>query len=162
MRWYFVSFISVFYRYSIIIMVSSMVKLVKAERIIQSLYDVMQHEKPTNVINQQVNSKAYYNQGQTLEERTEGLNRTAQLRTNVFHVNKDNPDNSELTSFIEYLRLNDKRLLNMIFYLAGIKNNQHQLGFDQFNKEDKQAIITAINKIKALAALLPKHIAMPI
>ncbi|EPP7626288.1 DUF5347 family protein [Providencia rettgeri] len=36
------------------------------------------------------------------------------------------------------------------------------MGFDEFNKEEQQSIISVINKIKALAALLPKHIAMPI
>lgn len=108
------------------------------------------------------NIKNYESTGQSLTERTEGLNQASRVRTSLFHLNKDNPDNRELAGFIEYLRLNDERALSMIFYLAGIKSNQHQLSFDAFNKEEKQLIITAINQIKALAALLPKNIAMPI
>ncbi|WP_196231775.1 DUF5347 family protein, partial [Providencia alcalifaciens] len=53
-------------------------------------------------------------------------------------------------------------MLNMIFYLAGINSDKHHLSLEGFSKKDKQSIISAINKVKVLAALLPKHIAMPI
>ena len=141
---------------------SSAAELVKTKALIQLLDNVKQDERADDVISQQANIKLYQNQGVTLDSRVNGLNQAAKLRTSVFHSDKNNPDNRELIGFIEYLRLNDERVLNMIFYLAGIKNEQHHLGFDEFNKKEKQSIITAINQIKALAALLPKYIAMPI
>ncbi|MEX6151289.1 DUF5347 family protein [Providencia hangzhouensis] len=136
--------------------------LVKTKQLIQLLGNVKQDVKPIDTIAHQANIKLYQNQGATFESRVNGLNQAAKLRTSVFHCDKQNPDNRELAGFIEYLRLSDVRMLNMIFYLAEIKSNQHHLGFDEFNKEEQQAIISAINQIKALAALLPKHIAMPI
>ncbi|WP_265524193.1 DUF5347 family protein [Providencia rustigianii] len=136
--------------------------LVKTKQLIQLLGNVKQDVKPIDAIAHQANIKLYQNQGATFESRINGLNQAAKLRTSVFHCDKQNPDNRELAGFIEYLRLSDVRMLNMIFYLAEIKSNQHHLGFDEFNKEEQQAIISAINQIKALAALLPKHIAMPI
>ncbi|MEQ4672200.1 DUF5347 family protein [Providencia manganoxydans] len=121
-----------------------------------------EQSKAQGIIQLLGNIKNYESTGQSLAERTEGLNQASRVRTSLFHQNKDDPDNRELAGFIEYLRLNDERALSMIFYLSGIKSNQHQLSFDEFNKEEKQLIITAINQIKALAALLPKNIAMPI
>ncbi|MGO2307133.1 MAG: DUF5347 family protein [Providencia sp.] len=141
---------------------SSAAELVRTEQLIKLLGNVKQDERSSAAIAQQANIKLYQNQGVTLDSRVNGLNQAAKLRTSVFHSDKSNPDNRELIGFIEYLRLNDERVLNMIFYLAGIKSEQHHLGFDEFNKEEKQSIIIAINQIKALAALLPKHIAMPI
>ncbi|MGG7474974.1 DUF5347 family protein [Providencia sp. R1] len=134
----------------------------KTKQLIQLLGNVKQDARPADVIAHQANIKLYQNQGATFENRVNELNQAAKLRTSVFHCNKQNPDNRELAGFIEYLRLSNVRMLNMIFYLAEIKSNQHHLGFDEFNKEEQQAIISAINQIKALAALLPKHIAMPI
>ncbi|WP_254879843.1 DUF5347 family protein [Providencia rettgeri] len=134
----------------------------KTKQLIQLLGNVKQDVKPIDAIAHQANIKLYQNQGATFESRVNGLNQAAKLRTSVFHCDKQNPDNRELAGFIEYLRLSDVRMLNMIFYLAEIKSNQHHLGFDEFNKEEQQAIISAINQIKALTALFPKHIAMPI
>lgn len=143
-------------------MSNSAAVLVKTKQLIQLLGNVKQDVRPADIIARQANIKLYQNQEATFESRVNGLNQAAKLRTSVFHCDKQNPDNRELAGFIEYLRLSDVRILNMIFYLAEIKSNQHHLGFDEFNKEEQQAIISAINQIKALAALLPKHIAMPI
>ncbi|HIE4542220.1 TPA: DUF5347 family protein [Providencia rettgeri] len=143
-------------------MSNSAAVLVKTKQLIQLLDNVKQDARPADVIAHQANIKLYQNQGATFENRVNGLNQAAKLRTSVFHCDEQNPDNRELAGFIEYLRLSDERMLNMIFYLAEIKSNQHHLGFDEFNKEEQQSIILAVNQIKALAALLPKHIAMPI
>ncbi|MEY1536103.1 DUF5347 family protein [Providencia rettgeri] len=143
-------------------MSNSAAVLVKTKQLIQLLGNVKQDARPADIIAHQANIKLYQNQGATFESRVNGLNHAAKLRTSVFQCDKQNPDNRELAGFIEYLRLSDVRMLNMIFYLAEIKSNQHHLGFDEFNKEEQQAIISAINHIKALAALLPKHMAMPI
>ncbi|MDT7048728.1 DUF5347 family protein [Providencia stuartii] len=143
-------------------MASTITELAKTEGIIQLLNNVEQDVSKHDCVSNKAIIKAYKNDGGSIAERTYAINKAAALRTSVFHKNKENPKNHELAGFIEYLRLNDKRTLSMIFYLAEIKKEQHNLKFYDFSKEEKQSIITAINKIKALAALIPKNIAMPI
>ncbi|EOE1544149.1 DUF5347 family protein [Providencia rettgeri] len=134
------------------------IELVKTKKLIESLDNVKTDAVPVkNVI-----TRHYENHGDSLEYRVNELNKAAQLRTALFHSNTECPDNKELSGFIEYLRLSDERMLNMILYLAEINSDKHHLAFEEFNKEEMQSIISAINQIKALTALFPKHIAMPI
>ncbi|CAG9412362.1 DUF5347 family protein [Providencia alcalifaciens] len=137
---------------------NSAIELVKAKQLIESVSNV----KTDDISPSRITIRHYDNHGESIEYRVNELNKAAQLRTTVFHSNKECPDNTELSGFIEYLRLNDVRMLNMIFYLAGINSDKHHLSLEGFSKKDKQSIISAINKVKVLAALLPKHIAMPI
>lgn len=111
---------------------------------------------------QQAGIRDYCNEGLTLQERTDELNKASRLRTTLFHQDKSQPDNRELAQFIDYLRRHDERLVKMIFYLANIENEKHFLPFKELDKQQQQAIIQAINQLKALSALLPKHIAMPL
>ncbi|HBN5713322.1 DUF5347 family protein [Morganella morganii] len=105
--------------------------------------------------------KSYKNNGMSFSERTEKLTEAGALRTTVFFKNKqDNPDNSELAGFIEYMRLSDKRMLDMIFFLAELGNKERK--YTDLTKEEKQQLIIAINKIKSLTALMPKSISYPI
>ncbi|HDS2909269.1 TPA: DUF5347 family protein [Morganella morganii subsp. morganii] len=105
--------------------------------------------------------KSYKNNGMSFSERTEKLTEAGALRTTVFFKNKqDNPDNSELAGFIEYMRLSDKRMLDMIFFLAELGNKERK--YADLKKEEKQQLIIAINKIKSLTALMPKNISYPI
>lgn len=105
--------------------------------------------------------KSYKNNGMSFSERTKKLTETGALRTTVFFKNKqDNPDNSELAGFIEYMRLSDKRMLDMIFFLAELGNKERK--YTDLIKEEKQQLIIAINKIKSLTALMPKSISYPI
>lgn len=105
--------------------------------------------------------KSYKNNGMLFSERTEKLTEAGALRTTVFFKNKqDNPDNSELAGFIEYMRLSDKRMLDMIFFLAELGNKEKK--YADLTKEEKQQLIIAINKIKSLTALMPKNISYPI
>lgn len=105
--------------------------------------------------------KSYKNNGMSFSERTEKLTEAGALRTTVFFKNKqDNPDNSELAGFIEYMRLSDKRMLDMIFFLAELGNKERK--YADLTKEEKQRLIIAINKIKSLTALMPKNISYPI
>lgn len=105
--------------------------------------------------------KSYKNNGMSFSERTEKLTEAGALRTTVFFKNKqDNPDNSELAGFIEYMRLSDKRMLDMIFFLAEFSNKERK--YADLTKEEKQQLIIAINKIKSLTALMPKNISYPI
>ncbi|WP_135679266.1 DUF5347 family protein [Arsenophonus nasoniae] len=64
--------------------------------------------------------------------------------------------------FIEYLREHNKRFVNLIFYLANIDNKKHYLKFEEFNKQEKVAIIYAIFQLRVLVALTPKNIALPL
>ena len=105
--------------------------------------------------------KSYKNNGMSFSERTEKLTEAGALRTTVFFKNKqDNPDNSELAGFIEYMRLSDKRMLDMIFFFAELGNKERK--YADLTKEEKQQLIIAINKIKSLTALMPKNISYPI
>ncbi|MBT0360452.1 DUF5347 family protein [Morganella morganii] len=105
--------------------------------------------------------KSYKNNGMSFSERTEKLTEAGALRTTVFFKNKqDNPDNRELAGFLEYMRLSDKRMLDMIFFLAELGNKERK--YADLTKEEKQQLIIAINKIKSLTALMPKNISYPI
>lgn len=96
-------------------MSNSAAVLVKTKQLIQLLGNVKQDVRPADIIARQANIKLYQNQEATFESRVNGLNQAAKLRTSVFHCDKQNPDNRELAGFIEYLRLSDVRILNMIF-----------------------------------------------
>lgn len=100
----------------------------------------------------------YQNTGLSINQRFDGLIRCAQLRTVYFN---NDPNNKCLSGFIEYLRRHNKRFVNLIFYLANIDNKKHYLKFEEFNKQEKQAIIYAIFQLRVLVALIPKNIVIP-
>lgn len=105
--------------------------------------------------------KSYKNCGISFSERTEKLTEVSKLRTTVFFNDRTgNPDNRELAGFIEYMRLSDKRMLDMVFFLAGLKDKERK--YTELTKEEQQRLIIAINKIKSLTALMPKNISYPI
>ncbi|WGM13832.1 DUF5347 family protein (plasmid) [Arsenophonus nasoniae] len=101
----------------------------------------------------------YRNEGLPINARVNGLIRCAQLRTVYFN---NDPNNQCLSGFIEYLREHNKRFVNLIFYLANIDNKKHYLKFEEFNKQEKVAIIYAIFQLRVLVALTPKNIALPL
>ncbi len=105
--------------------------------------------------------KSYKNNGMSFAERTERLTDTGKRRAEIFFSEcSGNPDNRELSGFIEYIRDADQRMLDMMFYLAGINNKA--LTYPELNKEEQQRLIVAINKLKSLTALMPKNISYPI
>ncbi|WP_413493187.1 DUF5347 family protein [Morganella psychrotolerans] len=105
--------------------------------------------------------KSYKNCGISFSERTEKLTEVSKLRTTVFFNDRTgNPDNRELAGFIEYMRMSDKRMLDMIFFLSGLKDKERK--YTELTKEEQQRLIIAINKIKSLTALMPKNISYPI
>ncbi|WP_406929836.1 DUF5347 family protein [Arsenophonus nasoniae] len=101
----------------------------------------------------------YRNEGLPINARVNGLIKAAKCRTVIFNKDKENPDNQCLLGFIEYLREHNKRFVNLIFYLANIDNKKHHLKFNEFNKQEKQAIINALFQLQVLVALIPKDIA---
>ncbi len=100
----------------------------------------------------------YQNTELSINQRFDGLIRCAQLRTVYFN---NDPNNKCLSGFIEYLRRHNKRFVNLIFYLTNIDNKKHYLKFEEFNKQEKQAIIYAIFQLRVLVALIPKNIVIP-
>ncbi|MFS1582969.1 MAG: DUF5347 family protein [Candidatus Arsenophonus phytopathogenicus] len=104
----------------------------------------------------------YRNEGLPINARVDGLIKAAKCRTVHFNKDKENPDNQCLLGFIEYLQEQNKRFVNLIFYLANIDNKKHHLKFDEFNKKEKQAIINALFQLQVLVALTPKNIALPL
>ncbi|MFS1539669.1 MAG: DUF5347 family protein [Candidatus Phlomobacter fragariae] len=79
----------------------------------------------------------YRNEGLSINVRVNGLIKAAKCQTVYFNENKENPDNQCLSCFIEYLREQDKRFVNLIFYLANIDNKHHHLKFNEFQKKRK-------------------------
>jgi hypothetical protein len=105
--------------------------------------------------------KSYKNDGMSFSERTDRLTEAGVLRTRTFFRGReDNPDNRELAGFMEYMRQSDKRMSDMILFLADIKDKERK--YTDLTKEEKQRLIIAINKIKSLTALMPKNIPYPI
>ncbi|WP_272679462.1 DUF5347 family protein [Providencia sp. PROV032] len=103
----------------------------------------------------------YFNDGGTIEERTAALNRAAEMKTELLKCRKEEPNNQQLSGFIDYLREQDERILNMIFHLAKL-SEKREMKFDDLNVDEQKQLITALNQIKALNALIPNQIAMPI
>lgn len=103
----------------------------------------------------------YFNDGGAIEERTAALNRAAEMKTELLKCRKEEPNNQQLSGFIDYLREQDERILNMIFHLAKL-SEKREMRFDDLNVDEQKQLITALNQIKALNALIPNQIAMPI
>ncbi|MEI9534346.1 DUF5347 family protein [Moellerella wisconsensis] len=103
----------------------------------------------------------YFNDGGTLTERTAALNKAAELRTQLLQCRNEEPTNQQLSGFIDYLRKQDERMLNMIFHLANLSDKKEKK-FTDLNVDEQKRLITALNQIKALTALIPNQIIMPV
>ncbi|WP_241612720.1 DUF5347 domain-containing protein [Rosenbergiella epipactidis] len=53
------------------------------------------------------------------------------------------------------------RTLSAIFYLAKIPTNKHQLSLSELTTDEKTALISAMNQLKAVVSLFPKRITLP-
>lgn len=102
----------------------------------------------------------YSNDGGTLTERTAALNKAAELRTQLLQCRNEEPTNQQLSGFIDYLRKQDKRILDMIFHLANLSEKK-EMKFEELIISEQKQFINALNQIKALNALLPTNIVMP-
>lgn len=103
----------------------------------------------------------YINHGESLSKRTAALNNAAKMRAKVFKYQNKSIENKKLSSFVEYIRKQDERVLHMIFHLANLSDKK-ELKFNALSSEEQKLFITAINQIKALNALFPTQILMPV
>lgn len=53
------------------------------------------------------------------------------------------------------------RALSAIFYLAKIPTNKHHLSLNELTTDEKTALVSAMNQLKAVVSLFPKRIALP-
>ncbi|AOM42218.1 DUF5347 family protein [Xenorhabdus hominickii] len=95
--------------------------------------------------------------------RVNGLNQLAKIRQQHLKAG-----NEQLAGFIDEMRnkrssnyVDNIRVLAAIFFIANIKKERHGLELDQFNIEERNELIKAINKIKAAVPLLPKDLLLP-
>ncbi|PHM73689.1 DUF5347 family protein [Xenorhabdus kozodoii] len=101
----------------------------------------------------------------TLDEKIDGLNKSAALRAKFF---VDKNSNSQLADFIETMRdrtnnrvRNNERMLHLIFHLAGIDKSRFDIRFNEFTPDEIRSLILAINQLKALASILPDKLILP-
>lgn len=58
-------------------------------------------------------------------------------------------------------REENARTLSAIFYIAKIPTTKHQLSLSELTDEEKRALVSAMNQLKAAVSLFPKRIALP-
>lgn len=98
-----------------------------------------------------------------IEQRTEGLNHIAKLRSERFGM-----ENKELELFFKEMRnrfdpmyQNNKKFLGVILYMANIGKEKHDYDYKDFSSEEIFNIVKSINYIRAVSAILPKHLVLP-
>lgn len=98
-----------------------------------------------------------------VSQRVDGLNHIAKLRSERFGM-----ENKELESFFKSMRdrfdashEDNKKFLGVILYMAGIDKEKHDCDYSKFSSKEIFAIVKAINHIKAISAILPKHLVLP-
>ena len=97
-------------------------------------------------------------------QRANALNHIAAIRTELWGDNCGN----ELKRFLTDMRDKhdaqydqNKRALGAIFYLANIKSERHNVEFDELTSDEKHALISAMNHIRAVVSLFPKKLTLP-
>ncbi|MEI9788402.1 DUF5347 family protein [Moellerella wisconsensis] len=100
----------------------------------------------------------------SIQQRTYGMNKVAEIKSKKLGLS-----NQELESFIKEMRNrfnddfeNNKKLLGVIFYIAGINKSRFSCQFEELTTSEIFNIVKAINYIKAASALLPKNLTLPI
>lgn len=97
-------------------------------------------------------------------QRVNGLNHIAAIRTKLWGDNCGN----ELKRFMADMRdkrdtqyEQNKRALGAIFFLANIRSERHDVEFDELTSDEKYALISAMNHIRAVVSLFPKKLTLP-
>lgn len=98
-----------------------------------------------------------------ISKRVEGLNHIAKLRSERFGI-----ENKELESFFKEMRdrfdpmhQENKKFLGVILYMANIEKERHDCDYNDFSSKEIFNIVKAINYIRAISAILPKHLVLP-
>ncbi|WP_034911883.1 DUF5347 family protein [Erwinia sp. 9145] len=97
-------------------------------------------------------------------ERLSGLNHVAELRARFW------PDSwQDIERFFTRLRdtrdlhrAENARALAAIFFLANIPLAAHQRPLSELTREEKKALISAMNHLRAVVSLFPKRLTMPL
>ncbi|PWC10913.1 hypothetical protein B4923_15490 [Brenneria roseae subsp. americana] len=97
--------------------------------------------------------------------RTDGLNHIAMLRRKHFLTDCE----KDICRFIDDMRdkidpacHENKRVLSAIFYLADIDKERHDVNFNELTTDEKKRLIKAMNKLKAVVSLFPRHLTLPL
>lgn len=106
--------------------------------------------------------KHYRNDGLSFDERVNGMNKTAEVRADLLSKLNKNSDDILIGEFLDYLRNENNRIYQMIYYLAEIEKEKNGIDYLLLKRKDKIKIINALHQIKVLSALIPNKLAMPI
>lgn len=100
----------------------------------------------------------------TIQQRAHGMNKVAEIKSKSLGLS-----NKELKTFIIEMRdrfnedhENNKKLLGVVFYMAGINKERHECSFEELTTSEIFEIVKAVNYIKAASALLPKNLTLPL
>lgn len=88
------------------------------------------------------------------------MNKTAEVRADLLSKLNKNSDDIQVSEFLDYLKNENSRIYQMIYYLAEIERKERNRLFI-IKEEDKIKIINALHQIK-VSALIPNKLAMPI
>ena len=96
-------------------------------------------------------------------QRASALNHIAVLRTMMY-----GDCSNELKRFITEMRCKrdeqaeqNSRALSAIFFLANISKERHGVDFSELTNDEKTALISAMNHLKAVVSLFPKNLTLP-
>ncbi|BBU94786.1 DUF5347 family protein [Providencia rettgeri] len=99
----------------------------------------------------------------SIKQRVKGLDMAAQLKSKALGLS-----NKELKTFMREMndRFNDdhennKKLLGVIFDMAGIDKESKDCQFEDLTSKEIFNMVKAINYIKGAAPLLPKNLTLP-
>ena len=104
----------------------------------------------------------YRNDGLSFDERISGMNKTAEVRADLLSKLNKNSDDIQVSEFLDYLKNENSRIYQMIYYLAEIEKEKNGIDYLLLKRKDKIKIINALHQIKVLSALIPNKLAMPI
>lgn len=96
-------------------------------------------------------------------QRASALNHISALRTMMY-----GDCSHELKRFIAGMRNKhdekveqNGRALSAIFFLANISKERHGVDFSELTSDEKTALISAMNHLKAVVSLFPKNLTLP-
>ncbi|WP_338803345.1 DUF5347 family protein [Xenorhabdus griffiniae] len=112
------------------------------------------------------NTEPYRAVSLTLDEKINGLNKTAEmLAPRVYDIKKSN---SQLADFMAYMRdrtnnrvRNNEQVLHFIFHLAGFDKSRYNVKFNELTQSELRSLVAAMNQFKSVAEILPNKLVMP-
>nr|ELR5257628.1 DUF5347 family protein [Providencia rettgeri] len=124
------------------------------------------------VIKRDEHREPHYNRAITysLDEKINQLNMCSKLRGELFK-DKEKVNGKEMNQgLIEFIKeLNsapnnrerkNKRVIGLIYVLAGIEKNKHSLNYNQLSHDEQVRLVEAVNQLKAVSSILPTDLAI--